>query len=85
MLAIFCAIIIKGYKEGLLNGVRTLGITLAKIAVIVFGLALPFWFVDVVGGKKHVHPTDFKRVVQNFYKATLCILSYNLLIIIPFF
>lgn len=50
MLAIFCAIIIKGYKEGLLNGVRTLGITLAKIAVVVFGLALPFLPMAAEGG-----------------------------------
>ena len=42
MIALLCAIVIKGYKEGLLNGVRTLGITLLKLAAIVFGLALPF-------------------------------------------
>lgn len=42
MIALLCAIIVKGYKEGLLNGVRTLGITLLKLAAIVFGLALPF-------------------------------------------
>ncbi len=42
MIALLCMIIVKGYKEGLLNGVRTLGITLLKLAAIAFGLALPF-------------------------------------------
>ncbi len=50
LIAIACAIILKGYKEGLLNGVRTLGIWLAKIVAIVGGLYLPFSPLAAEGG-----------------------------------
>lgn len=50
MIALLCMIVVKGYKEGLLNGVRTLGITLLKLAAIVFGLALPFLPMAAEGG-----------------------------------
>ena len=50
LIALICLIIIKGYREGLLNGVRTLGIAIAKLAAIVFGLALPFLPIAAEGG-----------------------------------
>ena len=48
MVAIGCAIVIKGYRDGLLMGVRRLGVWLLKIAAIVGGFYLPFspWAAD---------------------------------------
>lgn len=42
MIALICAIVIKGYREGLLNGIRTLGVGILKVLAIAGGLALPF-------------------------------------------
>ena len=48
MIAIACAIVIKGYNDGLLIGLRRLGIWLLKLAAIVVGFYLPFspWTAD---------------------------------------
>lgn len=42
LIAIACAIVIKGYRDGILIGVRRLGIWLLKIAAVVGGFYLPF-------------------------------------------
>ncbi len=42
LIAIACAIVIKGYRDGLLIGMRRLGVWLLKIAAVVGGFYLPF-------------------------------------------
>ena len=48
MIAIACAIVIKGYNDGLLIGLRKVGIGLMKIVEVVGGVYLPFspWAAD---------------------------------------
>ena len=48
MIAIACAIIVKGYNDGILIGLRKVGIWLLQIVAIVGGIYLPFspWAAD---------------------------------------
>ena len=51
MIAIACAIVIKGYHDGLLIGVRGLGVWLLKVAAVVGGFYLPFSPLAADGAK----------------------------------
>ncbi len=42
IIALFCTIVVKGFKDGLLNGIRVVICPLLKLAVIVFAFYLPF-------------------------------------------
>ncbi|MBQ2740969.1 MAG: hypothetical protein IJF39_05065 [Clostridia bacterium] len=48
MIAIACAIIVKGYNDGLLIGLRNVGVWLLKVVAVVGGIYLPFspWAAD---------------------------------------
>ena len=42
LIAFFCTIVVKGFKDGILNGLRTVICPILKLAVIVFAFYLPF-------------------------------------------
>ena len=48
MIAIACAIIVKGYNDGILIGLRKVGVWLLKVVAVVGGIYLPFspWAAD---------------------------------------
>lgn len=42
MIAFFCTLVVKGFKDGILNGIRLVICPILKLAVIIFAFYLPF-------------------------------------------
>ncbi len=89
MIAIVCAIVIKGYNDGFLIVLRRLGVWLLKLAAIVGGFYLPFspWAADGaafgflnVGAQKLAAMIPLPAIIPTFAAEIACKVAFGLVL-----
>ena len=94
MISIACAIVIKGYRDGLLIGLRRLGVWLLKTVAVIGGFYLPFspWAAEGaafgflnVGAQKLAALIPLPEIIPAIVMETVCKVAFGLVLALLMF